>query len=128
MDTPEVPPYERLYAGGRSLRGWRFRGVGPHVNGDPTGGEWMLTGSMEYELPLVRKMLSIVVFSDAGTLAESISSPDAFRWRVAFGGGLRFAIPALLGDQQLALDFAFPVLDQPEDKRQVISFSMGRGF
>jgi len=127
-DTPEVPPYERLYAGGRSLRGWRFRGVGPHVNGYPTGGEWMLTGSLEYELPLVRKMLSVVVFSDVGTVAESISAPNAFSWRIAIGGGLRFAIPFLLGEQPLALDFAFPVQDRPEDERQVVSFSMGRGF
>ena len=29
-DTPEVPPFERFYAGGNTLRGFAYRGVGPH--------------------------------------------------------------------------------------------------
>jgi outer membrane protein insertion porin family len=128
QDTPEVPPYERFYAGGRTLRGFDYRGVGPHVNGYPTGGEWLLLGSFEYEFPIVARLFSLVAFLDAGTLGTTVHAADAFRWRMSVGGGLRFAIPFLLGDRPLALDFGFPILSEAEDEEQVVSFSLGRNF
>ncbi len=124
--TPEVPPYERFYAGGRTFRGFEFRGVGPHVNGSPTGGEFVLTSSLEYELPLVRRTLSVVVFTDQGTLGTSLNSDDAWRWRVTVGAGLRFAIPFLTGRRPMALDFGFPIYSEEEDEEGVFSFSLGR--
>ncbi len=125
-DTPEVPPYERFFAGGRTFRGFDFRGVGPHANNKPTGGEFMLTTSLEYEFPLVRRTLSIVAFTDQGTLASSIGSSTAWKWRVTAGLGLRFAIPFLLGDRPIALDFAWPIFSEDEDEPGLFSFSLGR--
>ncbi|MDF1702479.1 MAG: outer membrane protein assembly factor BamA, partial [Planctomycetota bacterium] len=126
--TPEVPPYERFYAGGNNFRGFSFRGVGPHVNGNPTGGEFYGLISTEYEFPIVAKLFSIVAFVDQGVVASSLRAPDADRWRLAVGGGLRFAIPFLLGDRPLALDFGFPILFEDEDERTVVSFTLGRDF
>ncbi|MFI5403748.1 MAG: outer membrane protein assembly factor, partial [Planctomycetota bacterium] len=37
-DTPEVPIFERYFLGGRNLRGFEFREVGPRSNGSPEGG------------------------------------------------------------------------------------------
>ncbi|MDA1195071.1 MAG: outer membrane protein assembly factor BamA, partial [Planctomycetota bacterium] len=127
-ETPEVPPYERFFAGGNTFRGFAVRGVGPHVNGQPTGGEFMVLLSTEYEFPVVAKTFSVVAFVDQGLVATSINSPDADRWRLAVGGGVRFAIPFLLGDRPLALDFGFPLLDEDEDERTVVSFTLGRNF
>ena len=127
-ETPEVPPYERFYAGGNTFRGFRHRGVGRHVNGQPIGGEWMLLASTEYEFPLVKNLLSVVAFVDQGTVGSSIGASDAWRWRVSVGGGIRLAIPFLLGDRPLALDLGFPILYEDEDERAVVSFTMGRNF
>ncbi|MHC5012525.1 MAG: OmpH/Skp family outer membrane protein, partial [Planctomycetota bacterium] len=103
-DTPEVPPYERFYAGGRTLRGFDFRGMGPHINGRPTGGEWLFIHSVEYEYPIVKDLLGVVAFVDGGTLGTTIDSDDAFLWRLSVGFGLRIKVP-LLGDAPLAFDF-----------------------
>jgi outer membrane protein insertion porin family len=127
-DTPEVPPYERFYAGGRgTLRGFAYRGVGPHASGHPMGGEFLLAGSLEYEFPLLGETVSGVVFTDAGTLGTSLHEDDAFLMRWSVGAGLRIKIPAL-GNAPLALDFAFPILKEGEDDTQVISFSLAREF
>ncbi len=125
-NTPEVPPYERFYAGGRTFRGFEFRGVGPHVNGQPTGGEFQLISSLEYEFPILARTLSLVAFSDQGTLGTSIGADDAFRWRWSVGFGLRFAIPFLTGRRPMALDFGFPIYSEDEDEEGVFSFSLGR--
>ncbi len=126
-DTPETPPYERFYSGGNSFRGFRFRGVGPHVNGLPTGGEFYATVSAEYEFPIVKDVFSVVAFVDQGTVEDRLKSPEDMKWRIAVGGGIRFAIP-MLGDRPLALDFGFPLLFEDEDERTVVSFTLGRNF
>jgi outer membrane protein assembly factor BamA len=126
-DTPEVPPFERFYAGGRNLRGFSYRGVGPHADGNPMGGEWLVTGSLEYEIPLVKDVLGMVFFADAGTLGTTLWDDDAFLWRLSVGLGARIKVP-ILGDQPLALDFGFPLLYEDDDERQMISFSAGRDF
>ena len=127
-DTPEVPPISRYYAGGRgTLRGFAYRGVGPHSNNRPMGGEFILVGTAEYEYPFVENFLSAVAFSDGGFLGTSIAEDDAWlpRWSVGFG--LRVKIP-MLGDAPLALDFAVPLVKQDEDETLLVSFSLARDF
>lgn len=126
-DTPEVPPYERYYAGGNSFRGFANRGVGPHVRDSPTGGEWLVSGSFEYQYPLISQTIGVVAFADWGTVATSIDSDDAGRWRLAVGFGLRLIVP-VLGDRPLAFDFGFPIFSEDEDEERVVSFSLGRNF
>jgi outer membrane protein insertion porin family len=128
QDTPEVPPYARFFNGGSTFRGFANRGLGPHVNGEATGGEWMLVGSLEFEVPLVKDVLSVVAFMDQGTLGTSLGDRNAWRWRLSVGGGLRLAIPFLTGDRPLALDLGFPILYENEDERSVLSFTIGRSF
>lgn len=126
-DTPEVPPFERFYAGGNTLRGFAFRGVGPMVNGRPTGGEWLVNASVEYEYPLVEDTLGVVAFVDSGTLATSLWEEDAGLWRLSVGLGLRILIPAF-GSRPLALDFGFPLLYEDSDERSLVAFALGRDF
>jgi outer membrane protein insertion porin family len=126
--TPEIPPYERFFLGGNNMRGFAFRGLGPHVNGYPTGGEWYAAGTLQYEYPLVKNLFSVVAFVDSGTVAQSIHDVDAFDMRVSIGAGIRIAIPFLLGERPLALDFATALNAKPEDEEQLISFTLGRSF
>src|SRR5204862_1547872 len=107
-DTPEVPPFARFYAGGNEFRGFANRGLGPHSNGRPMGGEFLLQGTLEYEHPIVTGLLSGVAFVDAGTLGTTIESDDAFLPRLSVGFGIRLPIAAF-GPTPLALDFGFPL-------------------
>ena len=126
-DTPEVPPFARFYLGGNEFRGFRVRGVGPHSNGRPMGGEFVLAGTLEYEHPLVTGLLAGVAFVDAGTLGTSIDSDDALLPRVSVGFGVRLTIAAF-GPTPLAVDFGFPLLKQEEDETTLLSFSLTRTF
>lgn len=126
-DTPEVPAFERSYLGGNDFRGFERRGVGPHVNGYPTGGEWLLTGGVEWFHPLGSDTFGAVLFCDVGTLGTSLDDDDAWRMRVTVGPGLRVKIP-MLGDAPLALDFGFVLADEAEDRRRLFSFDLSRDF
>jgi outer membrane protein insertion porin family len=119
-----APFFERFYGGGvGSVRGFRFRGISPRSGpaGDPVGGDFFTSGTVELNFPLTGDNLRGVVFVDAGTVEED------FRFgtmRVSAGFGIRLVVP-LFGQMPLALDFGFPISRRPEDDRQLISFTMG---
>ncbi len=76
----------------------------------------------EYRFPVVGR-LGANVFCDTGTIQPTIDHWDQ-RYRVAVGFGLRITIPAM-GPAPIALDFAFPLVQQPGDQTQVFSFFVG---
>lgn len=119
-----APVYERYYAGGfRSIRGFEFRGVGPHVNGFNVGGDFAFLNSVEYQIPIVPSdSLYFVAFVDSGTVERKMALKD---YRVTAGVGLRISMPQLLGPVPLAIDFGFPLREGPGDRRQVFSFWIG---
>lgn len=121
----DTPIYERFYAGGFStIRGFRFRGVGPYDMGVNVGGDFVMLASMEYMFPITADdMIRGVAFCDTGTIEQDVEIND---YRVAPGFGLRLTVPAL-GPAPIALDFAFPVAFNGEDQRQVFSFFVGFG-
>jgi outer membrane protein insertion porin family len=70
-----VPLFDRWYLGGlTSLRGYRFRQVGPRdpISGEPTGGGTYWFGGAEYSVPIIER-LRFAVFYDVGMVY-----PDAF--------------------------------------------------
>lgn len=119
----DTPIFERFYAGGfQSFRGFYFRGVSPQQNGVYVGGDWMVLGSVEYQLPvLANEMVKVVTFSDFGTVTDKASLSD---FRVSVGAGLRVTVP-MMGPTPIALDWAVPVLKDPTDKTQLFSFYIG---
>jgi outer membrane protein assembly complex protein YaeT len=121
--TSEAPVYERFYAGGfRSLRGFSFRGVGPFENGFNTGGTFSFLNSAEYQVPILASdKLFGVVFCDSGTVEPSVEIKD---YRVTAGFGLRIQVP-MFGPVPIALDFGFPIVKAPEDRRQMFNFWLG---
>ncbi len=120
----QTPIFEKYYAGGFStIRGFRFRGVGPQELGVFTGGRFQMLSSIEYMFPITADdVLRGVVFCDAGTVENSFKFTDDFR--VSPGFGLRISIPAL-GPAPIALDFAVPVNRGPGDQIQNFSFFIG---
>ena len=105
------------------MRGFQFRGVGPHFADLNTGGDFAFLNSIEYQIPVVPSdSLYVVGFIDSGTVSQNISLKD---YRVTAGVGLRISMPQLLGPVPLALDFGFPLNQAPGDKKQVFSFWVG---
>jgi len=131
-DTAEVPIFERYFLGGRNLRGFEFREVGPRSNGSPEGGTFMVTWSTQYTIPLTTRessgfSLDLVLFCDQGNLVSDPSdfSFDEWRLSVGFGFAVGFGGPT---QPPLLLDFGFAILDEPGDKKQVVSVAFERNF
>lgn len=128
----EAPVFERLYLGGRSFRGFDYRGIGPRgirndtgqLGDDHVGGDFSFFAGLEVEKPLWKDIVSGVVFLDTGTVTDEIGFED---YRVAAGAGVRFYFPQL-GQAPLAFDFAFPLIDYDGDDTRVFSFSIDIPF
>jgi outer membrane protein insertion porin family len=123
-----VPLIERFYAGGRdSIRGFDFRGMGPHEAGDPVGGEAYVLGTLEYSYPLFVEFLRGAFFWDIANLTREIEFLPHDKWRNTVGFGIRFLIPQL-GNIPVKLDFGFPLTKEDEDERQTVTFDIGALF
>lgn len=123
----DTPVFERLYAGGiGSLRGFEYRGVGPRegLDDNPVGGDFMLLFGAEYTFPIYGESLRGVLFTDMGTVEESVSIRD---WRASVGVGVRLTLD-FLGPVPIEFDLAAPVLKGPDDEEQVFSFFVGTSF
>lgn len=119
----DTPVYERFFAGYLgSLRGFQYRGVGPHVLGSNVGGVMMFVGSVEYMFPLLANdTLRQVFFCDFGTVEDSY---DLNNFRASVGTGIRLTLPQF-GPLPLSFDLAFPVAKAPGDKVNYFNFSIG---
>ncbi|MGE5194580.1 MAG: POTRA domain-containing protein [Deltaproteobacteria bacterium] len=117
----QTPYFERFYAGSfATFRGFRPYGVSPRVNDFPIGGNFEFLGSAEYVYPVTAdNMIQLVTFTDFGTVDRDVTL-DAFRLSV--GAGVRLTVP-MLGPVPIGVDFAVPIMRQPFDQTQVISFS-----
>jgi outer membrane protein insertion porin family len=124
----EVPLIERFYAGGRdSIRGFDFRGMGPHEGDDPVGGEAYAFFSVEYSWPLFVEFLRGAAFYDLANLTPKIEELWDIKWRNSVGFGLRFLIPQL-GNIPVKLDFGIPLTRESEDERESVTFDIGALF
>ncbi|AGA30527.1 BamA/OMP85 family outer membrane protein [Singulisphaera acidiphila] len=119
----DTPVYERFYAGYLgSLRGFQYRGVGPHVLGSNIGGTMMAIGSVEYMFPLIASdALRQVVFTDFGTVENGYNFTNI---RASVGTGIRLTLPQF-GPLPISFDLAFPVAKAPGDKVNYFNFSIG---
>lgn len=133
-DSEDVPVFERFFLGGTgSLRGFRFRGAGPHEKGGPIGGKALWTAGVEYAYPLFGEpgpgnpSLRGVFFLDTGSLASSFGDDGITQVRAAFGFGIRVVVP-FLGPRPIAIDFGFPLNEYDGDETRVLSFSFGSNF
>jgi outer membrane protein insertion porin family len=123
--TEDVPIFERFYAGGRDRpRGFNFRGMGPHENGDPVGGDALVLGTVEYSYPIFVEFLRGAVFYDIANLTPDIYDLRHEKWRNVVGFGIRFFIPQL-GNIPVKLDFGFPLTKRRDDDRQTVTFDIG---
>ncbi|WP_435017139.1 BamA/OMP85 family outer membrane protein [Tundrisphaera sp. TA3] len=120
----DTPIYERFFAGDfRSMRGFYYRGVGPHILGVNTGGILTTVGSLEYQFPwTANDQIQQVFFADFGTVESDYSFTT---FRAAVGTGLRVIIPQITKQMPLAFDIAFPVSKGPDDRTRYFTFFIG---
>lgn len=88
-----VPSAYRFYAGGmNSNRAYTYRDLGPKdINGDPTGFNSLLEGTLEYRFPIYSQVRG-VLFSDL-TYGSSNYFPDYLLPYWGVGVGLRYVTP-----------------------------------
>ncbi|GAB4546106.1 MAG: outer membrane protein assembly factor BamA [Phycisphaerales bacterium] len=131
-ESGEAPVFERFYLGGRTFRGFDFRGIGPvginaatgQPGNDQVGGDALVFFGVELEKPIWQDILAVVAFVDSGTITDDLGFDD---YRVSVGAGVRLYIPQL-GQAPLAFDFGFPLIDQDTDERELFSFSLDLPF
>lgn len=119
----DTPIFERFFAGGfQTFRGFAFRGVSPVNTGVYIGGDFLLLGGAEYQMPVTaNEMIKVVGFTDFGTINDQVALSN---FRVSVGAGFRVSIP-MMGPVPIALDFAVPIMHQSTDVQQVFSFYVG---
>ena len=105
-DTQFVPIFERFFLGGLdSLRGYRYRDIGPHDEfGEPLGGNSYWTASAEYSIPIIERV-RLAAFYDIGMVYEKPWRFDFTQYADNWGFGLRLNLP--IGP--LRLDYGIPI-------------------
>ncbi len=128
--TESIPIFERFFLGGPyDVRGFLFRGLGPHFRGDALGGTTAWYGNLEYVFPLFQKYLRGVVFLDYGNLSPDFQEFVMDETRLAAGGGIRINFP-FLGGAPLPIGFYFANAFRHEssDRLRFFLFTIGAPF
>ncbi|MFH1996299.1 MAG: outer membrane protein assembly factor BamA [Candidatus Omnitrophota bacterium] len=127
-DSPEVPVYERFYAGGaNTIRGYDERRVSPRDPGNnaPVGGEALLVGNVEAVVPIFQDILKGAVFFDSGNVWRRLEDFGDGNLRSGTGVGVRIKTP--IGP--VKLDYGWPLSENYGDKKEAqFYFSISHGF
>lgn len=125
----EVMIGDRLFlGGGRTLRGFEYRDVGPKVlpagGGDhhPVGGLTLAMASVEYTVPLF-KVLRLAAFYDIGNVWSESFDADFGEFASSAGVGIRFDIPGF----PIRFDYAVP-LEFDDDYTDAQRWAIWIGF
>ena len=127
----EIPIFERMFlGGGRTLRGFEFRDVGPRDTGytnDVYGGNSLGYVSFEYTVPII-ETIRAAVFSDTGFVNADSWDPSVSDLYSDVGVGVRIKLP--ISPLPLALDYAIPVSspDSDADKGGQFNFYLNYSY
>ncbi|MBI4606660.1 MAG: outer membrane protein assembly factor BamA [Planctomycetes bacterium] len=128
-DVDPIPIFERFFLGGaNTVRGFKFRGLGPHEGSDPIGGTGMLYGNLEYSFPIFLKILRGVVFFDYANLSTDIDSFTFSEMRYSAGGGIRINFPFLGAPLPIGLYLGAPIRREDDDRTRLFLFTIGAPF
>ena len=137
-DSDRVPLFDRNFLGGLySLRGFRFRDVGPKDNfGEPIGGRTSWFASAEYSVPITERF-RLAAFYDIGMVyQDSFSFSTDYRYRVgdeyraaktsAYNDNIGFGMRMELPIGPLRLDYGIPLTSDPDhDASNRFNFGVG---
>ncbi|HVK58078.1 MAG TPA: outer membrane protein assembly factor BamA [Candidatus Kapabacteria bacterium] len=121
----KVPLFDRFFLGGvTSLRGFRYRTVGPHIDDEPVGGNTFYFGSVDYTIPIVER-LKFAIFYDIGNVMLDAYDYDFKEYSDNWGVGIRLNIPRL---GPLRLDYGIPINYDEENVSGSGKFQFSVGF
>lgn len=127
QDTPQVPLWARLYAGGNAafpVRGYGRRRVGPlSGSNDPLGGRTVVVGTAELLYPIFGPVLGVLFF-DAGDVELSAWTLKPANVQKGVGVGLRAVTPV----GPVEIDFGFGLDHPPGDSIFQVNFTIGPQF
>lgn len=124
--TETVPIFDRFFLGGaNSIRGFKFRDVGPQQQGQPIGGEAFIAGTAEYTFPIISRIRGATFF-DVGNVYFDRSDFDLGNLSGAVGVGLRVNLP--IGPVQV--DYGIPVITDEftDGEHGRFSFNIGTTY
>jgi outer membrane protein insertion porin family len=127
----EIPIFEREFlGGGRTLRGFKFRDVGPRdskYTNEVYGGNSLGYASVEYTIPIIETVRA-AVFSDSGFVNSSSWDFGFDKLYSDVGVGIRLKLP--ISPLPISLDYAFPIAspDKQADKGGQFNFSLSSQF
>lgn len=120
--TQDIPIALREFAGGtNSVRGYKFQGVGPKVNGQPTGGEVFLALQSEVRFPIWGEVQG-ALFTDQGGVWADRTQVNLTEIRYSVGTGIRYITAA----GALAADIG--VNPHPRQGEYYVEFALSVGF
>jgi len=131
LNNDEIPIFERMFlGGGQTLRGFKFRDVGPRDAGytdEVYGGNSLGYVSFEFTVPIVETVRA-AVFSDVGFVNTDSWDPSPKDVYGDVGFGVRLKLP--ISPLPLSLDYAFPVAspDKQADNGGQFNFSLSTQF
>ena len=122
--TFELPPDQRLYAGGSgTVRGYRYQSIGPKfADNRPIGGTALSAGTVEFRQRF-GESFGAAVFVDAGQVTNG-STPFSGNLRAGAGAGVRYYSP--LGP--IRADLAVPLNKQRGDDSFEFYIGIGQTF
>lgn len=123
--STRVPLFDRYFLGGaNSLRGYKYRRVGPRDDyGEPIGGSTYWWGTAEYSIPIIER-LRFAMFYDVGMVYPHAYQYDFATYNDNWGFGIRLNIPRM---GPLKLDYGIPITHGPYNKGSG-RFQFGVGF
>jgi len=103
--SQETPIFKHFFAGGAmSNRGFEYRDLGPHYDGDPIGGVGMIDSSLESRYYLTDNF-ALVGFIDASTISQEVDKYNA-HWFRSYGVGVRYI--SIIGPLRFDIGFREP--------------------
>jgi outer membrane protein insertion porin family len=123
-DSDFVPLFDRFFAGGAtSVRGYKYRDVGPRVDGDPVGGKSLLEGTLELGYPLL-EIIRVYTFFDFGQVWPEIEDFAQSKINTSVGVGIGLRTPV----GPIRLDYGYPLNPDEDQGNGQIHFSTGISF
>ena len=123
----DVHIFDRLFLGGpKTLRGFKYRKVSPYEDDEPIGGKAGAMGTLEYTIPIYKKIFRFAMFYDIGNVWLDAFDFDLSKYCSDAGIGLRLDISSF----PIRVDYAWPLEISGDVARTAprFNFWIGYGF
>lgn len=131
--TDTVLPFQRYFGGGiNTIRGFENRTVAPLEDGVLIGGKKIVTGTVEYSMPLYEEIVRAAVFADAGQVWDAGNTDSGTKitnesgWRASVGFGLAIRTP--FSPLPVRVYFSRAIMKNDQDRTKTIDFTFGTRF